>query len=43
MNKEKTSISLELLLLNDLLRSQAIDKYIYDKAVQQILSAEKDR
>lgn len=36
MNEKKTSISLELLLLNDLLRTEAIDKEIYDKAVAKI-------
>ena len=34
--KEKTNISLELLLLNDLLRTNVIDKEIYDRAVQKI-------
>ena len=34
--KEKTNISLELLLLNDLLRAKVIDKEIYDKAVAKI-------
>ena len=34
--KEKTNISLELLLLNDLLRPKVIDKEIYDKAVTKI-------
>lgn len=34
--KEKASISLELLLLNDLLRTKVIDKEIYDKAVAKI-------
>ena len=34
--KEKTNISLELLLLNDLLRTKVIDKEIYDKAVDKI-------
>lgn len=33
---EKTNISLELLLLNDLLRTKVIDKEIYDKAVAKI-------
>ena len=35
MNETKTNISLELLLLNDLLRAKAIDKEIYDKAAQK--------
>lgn len=38
MNQNKAAISLELLLLNDLLRVNAIDKDIYDKAVQMITS-----
>ena len=41
MNKERTNISLELLLLNDLLRTKAIDKEIYDKAAQKIISAKR--
>ena len=41
MNKEKTTISLELLFLNDLLRTNAIDKDIYDKAAQKIVSIKK--
>lgn len=36
MNEKKTNISLELLLLNDLLRTKAIDKDIYEKAAQKI-------
>ena len=36
MNEKKTNISLELLLLNDLLRTKVIDKEIYDKAVAKI-------
>ena len=43
MNEKKTNISLELLLLNDLLRTKAIDKEIYDKAAQKIVSAKKDK
>ena len=43
MNEKKTSISLELLLLNDLLRTKAIDKEIYDKAAQKIVSAKKEK
>lgn len=34
--KEKTNISLEILLLNDLLRTKVIDKEIYDNAVAKI-------
>lgn len=40
--KEKTSIPLEILLLNDLLRTKVIDKDIYDKAVAKI-NASKDQ
>jgi hypothetical protein len=36
MNEKKSNISLELLLLNDLLRTEVIDKEIYDKAVAKI-------
>ncbi len=43
MNEKKTTIPLEILLLNDLLRTKAIDKEIYDKAVQKILSAKKEK
>lgn len=43
MNENKINISLELLLLNDLLRTKAIDKDIYDKAAQKIVSAGKDK
>ena len=38
MNKEKINVSLEILILNDLLRAKVIDKDIYDKAVQKIES-----
>lgn len=41
MNESKTIISLELLILNDLLRSNTIDKDMYDKAAQKILAANK--
>ena len=41
MNETKTNISLELLLLNDLLRAKAIDKELYDTAAQKIVSARK--
>ena len=40
--KEKATISLELLFLNDLLRTKVIDKEIYDKAVAKI-NASKDQ
>ena len=38
MNKERITVSLEILILNDLLRASVIDKDIYDKAVQKIKS-----
>lgn len=38
MNKERITVSLEILILNDLLRTKVIDKDIYDKAVQKIES-----
>lgn len=41
--KEKATISLEILLLNDLLRTNAIDKEIYDKAAQKIVSTKKEK
>ena len=41
MNEKKATISLELLLLNYLLRTKAIDKEIYDKAAQKIVSAKR--
>lgn len=34
--KEKTEITLEMLLLNDLLRANVITKDIYEKAAQKI-------
>ena len=37
MNQNEVNISLELQLLNDLLRAEAIDKDIYDKASQTII------
>ncbi len=42
-NREYTTISLELLLLNDLLRTEAIDRDIFDQASKKILSIEKLR
>lgn len=41
MNTEKTIISLELLLLNDLLRTNAIDRDTYDQAAQKIISSKE--
>ncbi len=42
MNDKNTYVPLEILLLNDLLHSNAIDKDIYDKALQMIVSPEKE-
>ncbi len=36
--RENANISLQILMLNDLLRTNVIDKDIYDKAVQKIES-----
>ena len=36
MNQNEVNISLELLLLNDLLRADAIDKDTYDRAIRTI-------
>ena len=41
MDNETKNISLELLILNDLLNTNAIDKDIYDKAVNKIISSKK--
>lgn len=43
MNKDNTTISLELLLLNDLLRTGVVDKEIYDQAAQKIVTSQKDK
>lgn len=43
MNKNQTNISLELLLLNDLLRTNVIDKSVYDMAAQKIMTAQKEK
>lgn len=34
--RDNANISLQILMLNDLLRTNVIDKDIYDKAVQKI-------
>ncbi len=41
MNRQTTKISLEILLLNELLSTNAIDKDTYDKAVQKLVSSKK--
>lgn len=41
MTENKIMISLELLLLNDLLRTNVIDQSIYDQAAQRIADKEK--
>lgn len=38
MKDQKTNVSLQLLMLNDLLRTNVIDKDIYDRAVAKINS-----
>lgn len=38
VNKERITVSLEILILNGLLRTKVIDKDIYNKAVQKIES-----
>lgn len=38
MNEKNTNLSLQLLMLNDLLRTNVIDKDIYDSAVKKINS-----
>ncbi len=39
--RENANISLQILMLNDLLRTNVIDKDIYDKAVQKIEAIKK--
>lgn len=41
MNKEKIDISLELLLLNDLRRTNTIDETIYNMAASKIMAIKK--
>ena len=41
LNKEKTELSLEMLLLNDLLRSNSIDETIYNMAANKIMAIKK--
>ncbi len=41
MNDNKTHISLGILLLNDLLRSKAIDQDTYNKAIQKLSPVNK--
>lgn len=43
MDSGKITISLKLLLLNDLLRTNAIDQDIYDRAVKKIENEEKEK
>ena len=43
MHEKETGISLEILLLNDLLRTKAIDTNIYNKAVQRIASRNNEK
>ncbi len=39
--RENINISLQILMLNDFLRTNVIDKEIYDKVVQKIEAIEK--
>ena len=41
MSKKKTELSLELLLLNDLRRTNAIDETIYNMAANKIMAIKK--
>ena len=41
MNKDKTDLSLEMLLLNDLLRTNSIDETIYNMAAKKIMAIKK--
>ena len=41
MGKKKTELSLELLLLNDLRRTDAIDETLYNMAVNKIKEIKK--
>ena len=41
MNKEKANISLEILILNDLLRTKVKDQTIYNQAIQMLKSTQK--
>jgi len=41
MDKKKTELSLELLLLNDLRRTNAIDETIYNMAANKIMAIKK--
>ena len=43
MDTGKITISLKLLLLNDLLRTNAIDQDIYNRAVKKIENEEKEK
>ena len=42
MPKEKTELSLEILVLNDLLRTNTIDQDLYDKALKKLSSSENE-
>ena len=42
MKEKNTNTSLQILMLNDLLRTNAIDKDIYDRAVAKINSIKKE-
>ena len=40
MNKDRITVSFELLFLNDLFSSDVIDKNLYDMAVKKIVSGD---
>jgi len=43
MKQENTALSIELLMLNDLLRMKAIDEHLYSMAAQKIQSNDARR
>ncbi len=40
---EKSGLSFEILLLNDLLRTNAIDKEIYDEAIKRLTATDRKK
>lgn len=43
MNKTNTTLSFQILLLNDLLNHNVIDRDIYDRATQKIETIKKEK